>query len=123
MEAYKKGNFIRHVDRMDDLPPLDPANNGKIPNTKKYNYYVPPSFGEYIGHTVGISDPSEGDGHSAPPAASTSQSVNSEEEENGFDAEEDEMVSDEEMEDDGSVIEDALPEGGLAEDLQERSVY
>ena len=57
MEQYKKGNFCRQVEGMEDLPPPDPVNLGKLPNTKRYVYNPPKGFRRMtqpMGHTVGV---------------------------------------------------------------------
>lgn len=128
MEAYKKGDFSRHVEGMEDLPPPDPNNLGKLPNIKKYKY-VPPKLQErpFLGHTIGMGQGSLGG--AGEEEATSSQPHEEDDDDEGrepeedyvFDGEEggededeeDEMVSDEEMEDNGSVIEDDMPDRGL----------
>ena len=56
MEEYKKGNFSRQVEGMEDLPPPDPNNLGKLPNTRRYTYHPPRVYQRPVGHTVGMGE-------------------------------------------------------------------
>lgn len=113
---------------MEDLPPPDPNNLGKLPNIKKYKYVPPrPQERPFLGHTIGMGQGSLGGGGEEEATSSQPQEedndVEGQEEDFCFDGEEgegedndedeDEMVSDEEMEDNGSVIEDNMPDRGL----------
>lgn len=60
MEEYKKGNFSRHVEGEEELPPPDPKNLGRLPN-KRYYYHPPRVYQRpFIGHTIGMGQGSLG---------------------------------------------------------------
>ncbi|KAF2352438.1 hypothetical protein FHG87_016805 [Trinorchestia longiramus] len=130
MVEYKEGNFSRHVEGMEDLPPPDPNNLGKLPNVKRYPYLPRLPHPRYLNHTVDANgslnhgdeeDEDEGmeDEDDKDEIEEEEEDDKDEEEEDDDDeeehsnVEEDEMVSDEEMEDNDSVIEDNLPDRGL----------